>query len=93
MLGERLVLAQSPAYGLTITEARNVLVRLKSVTPLSLQFISDTLDIRRLPAWVKTAKQITDGHLLQLAQSNGIVLATLDERIPGAFIIPHRRVR
>ena len=93
MLGERLVLAQSPAYGLTITEARNVLVRLKSVTPLSLQFISDTLDIRRLPAWVKTAKQITDGHLLQLAQSNGILLATLDKRIPGAFIIPHRRAR
>ena len=92
-LGFVRVLAQAPAYGLTVTEARNVLVRLKSVTPLSLQFIPDTLDIRRLPAWVKTAKQITDGHLLQLAQSNGIVLATLDERIPGAFIIPHRRIR
>lgn len=92
-LGFVRVLAQAPAYGLTVTEARNVLVRLKSVTPLSLQFIPDTLDIRRLPAWVKTAKQITDGHLLQLAQSNGIVLATLDKRIPGAFIIPHRRVR
>ena len=92
-LGFVRVLAQAPAYGLTVTEARNVLVRLKSVTPLSLQFIPDKLDIRRLPAWVKTAKQITDGHLLQLAQSNGIVLATLDERIPGAFIIPHRRVR
>ncbi len=92
-LGFVRVLAQASAYGLTVAEARNVLVRLKSVTPLSLQFIPDMLDIRRLPAWVKTAKQITDGHLLQLAQSNGIVLATLDERIPGAFIIPHRRIR
>jgi len=92
-LGFVRVLAQASAYGLTVTEARNVLMRLKSVTHLSLQFIPDTLDIRRLPAWVKTAKQITDGHLLQLAQANGILLATLDERIPGAFIIPYRPIR
>lgn len=90
-LGFVRVLAQAPAYGFTVTEARNVLVRLKSVTRPSLQFIPDSQDIRRLPAWVKTAKQITDGHLSQLAQSNGIVLATLDERIPGAFIIPYRQ--
>ena len=81
MLGERLVLAQSPAYGLTVTEARNVLVRLKSVTPFSLQFIPDMLDIRRLPAWVKTAKQITDGHLLQLAQFLGSITYTLAQRL------------
>jgi len=38
--------------------------------------------------WVKTPKQITDGHLAQLAKANGAILATLDGRIPGAFLIP-----
>jgi hypothetical protein len=53
-----------------------------------LAFIPDDRDISHLPAWVKTSKQTTDGHLLQLAAANGAVLATLDERIPGAYLIP-----
>jgi hypothetical protein len=53
--------------------------------------IADTHDISHLPEWVKTPKQITDGHLLQLARANGAVLATLDRRIPGAFLIPTQK--
>ena len=51
-------------------------------------FISDDHDISHLPGWVKQPKQITDGHLAQLAKANGAVLATLDRGIPGAFLIP-----
>jgi hypothetical protein len=43
----------------------------------------------RVASWVpKTAKQIIDGHLVQLATSKSAILATLDERIPGAFLVP-----
>jgi hypothetical protein len=48
----------------------------------------DRNDISSLPKWVKSPAQTTDGHLLQLAIANGAVLATLDEGIPGAFLIP-----
>jgi hypothetical protein len=37
---------------------------------------------------VKTPKQTTDGHLVQLAKANGAILATLNAGIPGAFLIP-----
>jgi hypothetical protein len=54
-------------------------------------FIPDGQDISHLPSWVKTAKQTTDGHLAQLAGANSAVLATLDRRIPQAFLIPMER--
>jgi len=82
------VLAQAPAYGFTVVQARTLLLRLKKSSALALKFISDGHDIAHLPAWVKTAKQTTDGHLLQLASSNGAVLASLVEGIPGAYLIP-----
>jgi len=36
----------------------------------------------------KSPAYTTEGHLAQLASANGAVLATLDEGIPGAFLIP-----
>ncbi|MEY2879469.1 MAG: hypothetical protein RLZZ15_1849, partial [Verrucomicrobiota bacterium] len=42
----------------------------------------------RLPAWVQTPAQTTDGHLLALAARHGAKLATLDTGIPGALLIP-----
>jgi hypothetical protein len=88
-LGFVRVLAQAPGYGLTVLQARTLLDRMKRSRAVSHTFIPDDQDISRLPAWVKTPKQITDGHLVQLAGAHGAVLATLDERIPGAFVIPH----
>jgi predicted nucleic acid-binding protein len=88
-LGFVRVLTQAPAYGLTILQAQTLLLRLKETNVLRFSFVSDDHDISRLPAWVKTAKQITDGHLAQLASMNGAVLATLDGKIPGAFLIPN----
>jgi predicted nucleic acid-binding protein len=88
-LGFVRVLAQAPAYGFTVAQARTLLLRLKKANALPLSFIADGHDVSHLPAWVRTPKQTTDGHLVQLAGANGAVLATLDERIPGAYLIPH----
>ena len=87
-LGFVRVLAQAPAYGLSIQQARTLLVRLKRAASPSFTFIADAHDISHLPAWVRSAKQVTDGHLAQLAGAGGAVLATLDAKIPGGFLIP-----
>jgi uncharacterized protein len=87
-LGFVRVLAQVPAYGFTVLQARTLLLRLKKSKIVTFTFLADGHDISHLPAWVKTPKQTTDGHLLQLASANAAVLATLDEKIPGAYSIP-----
>jgi predicted nucleic acid-binding protein len=87
-LGFARVLAQAPAYGFTVTQARTLLVRLKQALDSSFMFIPDDHDISDLPAWVKAPRQITDGHLSKLASAHGAILATLDENIPGSYLIP-----
>jgi hypothetical protein len=86
-LGFVRVLTQAPPYGFTVLQARDLLLRLKSAKVLKFTFLSDDHDISRLPTWVKTAKQTTDGHLSQLAGAKGAILATLDKRIPRALLI------
>lgn len=88
-LGFARILAQTPIYGLTVAQASNLLSRLKKSESPRFSFMTDSHDLSRLPNWVNTGKQITDGHLTELARANGAVLATLDEKIPGAFLIPH----
>jgi uncharacterized protein len=87
-LGFVRVLAQVPAYGFTVLQARTLLLRLKKSKIVNFTFLADGHDISHLPAWVKTPKRTTDGHLLQLASGNAAVLATLDEKIPEAYFIP-----
>jgi predicted nucleic acid-binding protein len=87
-LGFVRVLAQAPAYGFTVTQARTLLLRLKEVRTSPLKFIPDAHDVSHLPPWVRAPKQITDGHLSKLATANAAVLATLDESIPGSYLIP-----
>ena len=87
-LGFVRVLAQAPQYGFTVAQARDLLVRLKKADVVKFTFIVDHHDLTHLPSWVKTAKQLTEGHLLALAKANGAALATLDRGIPGAFLIP-----
>ncbi len=77
-----------PLYGRTVAEAKQLLRELKSATSVRFTFLSDELDASVLPDWVLTAKQTTDGHLLQLATTNRLIFATLDEKIPGAYLIP-----
>jgi predicted nucleic acid-binding protein len=87
-LGFVRVLAQAPAYGFTVTQARTLLLRLKRARPSPLAFIADEQDVSHLPTWVRAPKQITDGHLSKLAIANSAILATLDESIPGSYLIP-----
>jgi uncharacterized protein len=87
-LGFLRVLAQAPAYGFTVSQARSLLLRLKESSTCPLAFIADGHDVSHLPSWVKAPKQITDGHLSDLAKANGALLATLDENIPDSFLIP-----
>jgi len=87
-LGFLRVLSQAPAYGFTVSQARSLLLRLKEAPTCPLAFIPDGHDVSRLPGWVKAPKQITDGHLSNLAKASGALLATLDENIPGSHLIP-----
>lgn len=87
-LGFVRVLSQAPQYGLTVAQSKALLVRLKRQGAVPFEFIADEHDVSWLPAWVKTGRQTTDGHLAELARANNSILATLDERIPAAFVIP-----
>jgi uncharacterized protein len=87
-LGFVRVLSQAPAYGFTVAQARSLLLRLKQARSYPLLFLPDQQDISHLPSWVKAPKQITDGHLSKLAGARGAILATLDENIPGSYLIP-----
>jgi uncharacterized protein len=87
-LGFLRVLAQAPAYGLTVAQARTLLLRMKNAGAFRSNFIADDHELIHLPTWVKNPRQITDGHLAELARAKGGALATLDGRIPGAFLIP-----
>lgn len=78
----------SQAYGVTIIEAQDLLASLMKFEYLDFKFIEDDISAHRLPPWVIRANQTTDGHLLELAKANDCQLATLDERIPGAFVVP-----
>ena len=87
-LGFVRVLSQAPQYGLTVADSKTLLTKLKRQKAVLFGFIGDDHDISRLPAWVKTGRQTTDGHLAELARAHDSELATLDERIPSAFVIP-----
>lgn len=86
-LGFLRVLAQAPSYSFTVEHGIELLSRLKSSKEYRFGFLSDELGIIHLPRWVKRPKQITDGHLAELAKAHGATLATLDESIPSAMVI------
>jgi predicted nucleic acid-binding protein len=87
-LGFIRVLAQAPQYDISVEQARILLTRLKANKTLKFTFVVDDQEVAKLPAWVKTAKQTTDGHLVQVAKAHGAILATLDRKIPTALVIP-----
>ena len=90
-LGFVRVLGQAQQYGSSVAQARELLLKLKNSNGMRWIFIPDNHDISRLPRWVRTPKQTTDGHLAELTRANDAVLATLDRRIPRAFVIPQSR--
>lgn len=52
------------------------------------RFLSDDQPSLNWPGWCRGASRTTDAHLLSLATAHGLQLATLDEGIPGGFMIP-----
>jgi predicted nucleic acid-binding protein len=86
-LGFVRVLGQAQQYGFSLIQARDLLTRLKAGDRFRLNFIPDTHDISYLPKWVRLPKQMTDGHLIELARANDAMLATFDRGIPGGFLI------
>jgi uncharacterized protein len=90
-LGFVRVLGQAQQYGCSVAQARELLLEVKNSDGIRWIFIPDDHDISHLPRWVRTPKQTTDGHLAELARANEAVLATLDRRIPRAFVIPQSR--
>jgi predicted nucleic acid-binding protein len=81
-------LVPARAYSFTIQQGKDVLAQLKSTNGYDFEFLLDDIGIEHLPVWVRGGKQITDGHLLGLAKAHGATLATLDEGIRGAYLIP-----
>ncbi|HUL17501.1 MAG TPA: PIN domain-containing protein [Terriglobales bacterium] len=90
-LGFVRVLGQAQQYRSSIAQACELLLKVKNSNAVRWSFIPDDRDISHLPRWVRTPKQTTDGHLAELAKANEAVLASLDRRIPGAFVIPQSR--
>jgi predicted nucleic acid-binding protein len=87
-LGFVRILAQAPGYGFTVAHAQTLLTQIKQSRSYSFKLVADAQDASQLPAWVKTSRQTTDGHLVQLARAYDAMLATLDGKIHGAFVIP-----
>jgi toxin-antitoxin system PIN domain toxin len=71
----------------TAADAAETLRGLKESSRVPFELIPDHLGADRLPTFVISAKQVTDGHLLELAKEHSMQLATLDKSIPGAFLI------
>jgi predicted nucleic acid-binding protein len=87
-LGFVRVISQAPQYGFTVHQARTLLVRLTKSRTVRFGFLDDNHGASNLPAWATSSKQTTDGHLAELARGHDAILATLDNRIPGSFLIP-----
>ena len=67
--------------------ALDTLSGMKKSSRVPFDFVPDSVAIEKLPPYVRTPAQLTDGYLLQLAKANGAKLATLDAGIPGALRI------
>jgi predicted nucleic acid-binding protein len=71
-----------------VATARDLLSQIRaSLRPPFLR-LADDLGADSLPGWADAPGFVTDGHLTALAARRNSTLATLDESIPDAFLIP-----
>ena len=87
-LGFVRVSVQRTTGRVTVEEAGDVLAGMLRSLGAKHAFLPDDRAARRFPEWCRQASRTTDAHLLELAKAHGAELATLDERIPGAFLVP-----
>ena len=69
-------------------DASETLRGIKASSRIPFELVPDHLGADRLPSFVLGSRQVTDGHLMELAAEFSMQLATLDMAIPGAFLIP-----
>ena len=72
-LGFVRVLAQASQYRVPVADSVRTLVRFRKDTKRSVCLLPDGRSATELPRWAKGARQVTDGHLLGLAQNHGAV--------------------
>ncbi|MFN0130036.1 MAG: PIN domain-containing protein [Verrucomicrobiales bacterium] len=88
-LGFVRVSVQRAAGRIEVEEAARTLASMLEVLGPHHGFLADDGDSTAgFPPWCTSAGRTTDAHLLCLAHTHGATLATLDEGIPGAFLIP-----
>jgi len=72
----------------SVSEAVETLSGMIASSRIPFVRLPDELGAADLPSYVKGPKQVTDGHLLSLAQRHKGSLVTLDRGIPGGMVIP-----
>lgn len=87
-LGFVRVLHQAPHLRVPVKDSLRLLARFRHNRVRPVVHLTDDRSATDLPRWVKSARHVTDGHLAGLADHHGCRLATLDEGIPKAAIIP-----
>lgn len=87
-LGFVRVSVQRSGNRVQIAEATQVLTGMLESLGALHHFLPDDMESYVFPDWCRTAARTTDARLLLLAQRHALQLATLDEEIPGAFLLP-----
>ncbi|GAA5483048.1 PIN domain-containing protein [Haloferula sargassicola] len=88
-LGFVRVSVQRTAGRLPVAMAAEVLRGLIEALGERHEFVPDSISSAGgWPEWCDGASRTTDSHLLALASHHGAELATLDQGIPGAFLVP-----
>lgn len=72
----------------SVAAARDLLAQIRSSTRPAFVRLTDDLGADTLPSWADSPPTTTDGHLSALAARRDALLVTLDEGIPGSFLIP-----
>ena len=67
-LGFVRIVSQVPNYNVTVDQAKTHLSLLKASQAYDFKFLADENDVSKLPPWVESSKQNTDGHLAELAK-------------------------
>ncbi|MEZ4424972.1 MAG: TA system VapC family ribonuclease toxin [Gemmatimonadota bacterium] len=71
-----------------VATARHLLEQIRGVTRPPFVRLTDEVGVDALSAWADTPAATTDGHLSALASHRSARLVTLDEGIPGSFLVP-----
>jgi predicted nucleic acid-binding protein len=70
-----------------VGSAQRTLAAFKQSSSPTFELCTDAIGVAVMPKHVKSPAQLTDGHLLELANSVGARLVTLDRGIPGTLVI------